>query len=74
MGRKHLSTKDITQAKDPILAASLAALERAAELARQTAMQTNTAIVLVQAGHIVRIPAEALRQRDDTPAQATGAH
>ncbi|RCX11540.1 hypothetical protein [Extensimonas vulgaris] len=68
-----MSTKDITQAKDPLLAASLAALERAAELARQTALQTNTAIVLVQAGRIVRIPAQALREQRDAPAQTADA-
>jgi len=34
---------------------------RAAELARQTALQTGTAIVVVREGKLVRITAEELR-------------
>lgn len=65
-----MNAKDITQAKDPLLPASIAALKRAAQIARQTAMQTNTAIVLVQAGQIVRISAEDLRNESDPATQA----
>lgn len=57
-----MSTQDITQAKDPDLRASLVALQRAAALARTTAIQTNTHLVIVQNGKLVRIPAEVLRQ------------
>ncbi|MDR0479162.1 MAG: hypothetical protein LBH31_05045 [Burkholderiaceae bacterium] len=41
--------------------ASLIALQRAAELARKTAIQTNTEIIVVRDGKLVRIPAEQLR-------------
>lgn len=56
--------KDIATAQDPDLRASLAAMRRAARLARQTAMQTDTAIVIVQNGQMVRISAEELREND----------
>lgn len=56
-----MTQKEITKAKNPDLRASLAAMQRAAEMARQTAMQTNTAIVVVVDGKPVRIPAEQLR-------------
>lgn len=53
---------DIANAQVPDLRASLAAMQRAARLARQTAMQTNTGIVIVQNGVVVRVPAEELRE------------
>jgi len=52
---------ELSQAKNPDLRASLAALQRAADLARQTAIQTNTEIVVVRDGKLVRIPAQQLR-------------
>jgi len=52
-----MNKPDISQARNPDLRASLAALQRAAEMARQTAIQTNTAIVLVQDGKLVKITA-----------------
>ena len=42
---------------------SLAAMRRAAASARTTAIQTNTAIVLVRDGQPVRISAAELRKR-----------
>lgn len=41
---------------------SLAALKRAAQLARQTAIQTNTSIVVVQDGKLIHISADELRR------------
>ena len=55
---------DIATALDPDLRASLAAMRRSARLARQTAMQTDTGIVIVQNGQMVRISAEELREDD----------
>lgn len=52
---------DISNARDPDMRASLAALRRAAQLARKTAIQTDTELVVVRDGHTVRIPAETLR-------------
>lgn len=57
-----MNKPDISQAKNPDLRASLAALQRAAKMARQTAIQTNTAIVLVQDGKLVKITAQQLQE------------
>ncbi|MBV6388515.1 MAG: hypothetical protein JNIBNLAF_00108 [Nitrosomonas europaea] len=57
--------KDISQAKNPDLRASLAAMQRAAESAKQIAIQTNTAIVVVRDGTRIRITAEQLRREHD---------
>jgi hypothetical protein len=37
-------------------------MQRAAEMARQTAIQTNTALVQVKDGKLVVVPAEELRK------------
>jgi hypothetical protein len=57
-----MSTRDLSTAKNPDLRASLIAMQRAAESARQTALQTNTAIIIAQDGKPVRVTAEQLRQ------------
>ncbi len=57
-----MKTKDISQAKDQDLRASMAALQRAAESARRTAIQTDTAIVVKRDGKLVRISAQELRK------------
>jgi hypothetical protein len=62
MGEEPMRTQDISQAEDPDLLASLTAIRRAAAMARETAIQTNTAIVIVQDGKLVHIPAEQLRR------------
>ena len=60
-----MSRADISQAKNPDLRGSMAAMRRAAALARKTAIQTDTAIVQVRDGKVVRIPAEELRAGKD---------
>jgi hypothetical protein len=55
---------DIANAQNPDLRASLTAMRRAARLARQAAMQTDTSIVIVQNGVVVRVSAEELREND----------
>jgi hypothetical protein len=57
-----MKTKDISEAKDKDLRASIAALQRAAESARKTAIQTDTGIVIQKDGKLVRISAKELRQ------------
>jgi hypothetical protein len=52
---------DLSTAKDPDIRASFNAMKRAAELARKVAIQTDTSIVIVQGGEIVRISAAQLR-------------
>ncbi|MGN6551137.1 MAG: hypothetical protein ACTHJ3_14760 [Pararhizobium sp.] len=57
-----MKPQELSKARNPDLRASLAAMLRAAELARQTALQTGTAIVVVRDGKPVRIMAEELRK------------
>ena len=54
---------DISNAKNPDLRPSQEALRRAAELARQTAIQTDTDLIIVKDGRMVRIPAAELREQ-----------
>lgn len=57
-----MTQQDLSKAKNPDLRASLAAMRRAAEMARKTAIQTNTDIVIVKDGKPVHITAEELRR------------
>ena len=57
-----MKPQDINQAKDPDLRASVAAMHRAAALARKTAIQTDTSLVIVENGELIRIPADVLRE------------
>lgn len=57
-----MTREQISQAKDKNLAASLAAMQRAAAAARQIAVHTGTAIVVVRDAKPVRITAEELRK------------
>jgi hypothetical protein len=56
-----MTLHELSRAKNPDLRISLLALQRAAELARKTAIQTDTEIVVVRDGKLVRITAEQLR-------------
>lgn len=56
-----MTQTDLAEAKDPDLRASLAAMRRAAAMARQTAIDTNTGIVIVRDGKPVLISAAELR-------------
>jgi len=53
---------ELAQARNPKLRASLAAISRAAELARRTAIQTETGIVVVRDGRRLHISAGELRK------------
>jgi hypothetical protein len=55
-----MRSQDLAKAKNPDMRASLAAMIRAAELAREIAIQTKTAIVIVKDGKPVRVTAEEL--------------
>lgn len=63
---RNIKTQQISQARNPDLRTAMTAMQRAAELARQTAIQTNTAIVVVREGKRIRITAEQLRQECNT--------
>lgn len=58
-----MNSLDISQAKNPDLRASLAALQRASETARKVAIQTDTALIIVQDGKLTRLTASQLRQQ-----------
>ncbi len=60
-----MKTKDLSEAKDPDLRASMAALQRAALQARKTAIQTGTNLVIVKDGQLLRISAEELSQQTE---------
>ena len=55
-----MNKTDLSRARNPDIRASLAGMKRAAALARQTAIQTNTEIVLVRDGKPVRVSAAEL--------------
>ena len=57
-----MKAQDLSKARNPDLRASMAAMQRAAELARKIAIQTDTAIVVVKDGKPVRITADQLRK------------
>ena len=61
-----MTRQDLSKAKNPDLRASLAAMRRAAEMARSTAIQTNTEIVIVKDCKPVRVTAEELRETFNT--------
>ena len=56
-----MSARDISEAKYADQRGSFAALKRAARMARTTAIQTGTGIVVSRDGKPVRISAEELR-------------
>ena len=58
-----MSTPDIAEAKDEVLRASFAALQRASLLARKTAILTGTDLVLFKDGRLLRIPPHELRSQ-----------
>ncbi|MBU2737719.1 hypothetical protein [Acidithiobacillus concretivorus] len=66
------TAENIDQARNPDLRASMAAMRRAAQLARQIAIQTNTGIVMVRDGQCVRISAQELREADAEAQLSTG--
>lgn len=59
-----MTTQELSKARNTDLPASLSALARAARNARRIAIRTQTAIVIMENGHIVRVPAEQLAQRE----------
>jgi hypothetical protein len=60
-----MKTNDITKAKDPALRGSLNALQRSAAAARKVAIQTDTHLVIVKDGKLLRLSAEELRHNQE---------
>jgi hypothetical protein len=66
-----MNTKDISEAKDPDLRSSMAALLRASQLARKIAIQTDTDLIIAKDGKLVRISPEELRREAETKDDST---
>lgn len=66
-----IKAQDIGQARNPDLRTAMVAMQRAAKLARQTVIQTHTAIVVVREGQRIRITAEQLRQERNAKGTST---
>jgi len=60
-----MNHNDISKAKDPDLRNALVALRRASLMARKTAIQTDTNIVLVKDGRMIRLSADELRRQEE---------
>lgn len=60
-----MKTNDITKAKDPALRGSLNALQRSAAAARKVAIQTDTHLVIVKDGKLLRLSAEELKRNPE---------
>ncbi len=58
-----MTPDDLSKARNSDLRASLSALLRAAQSARDIAIQTRTAIVIMRNGRIVRVAADELAQQ-----------
>ncbi|TAE87773.1 MAG: hypothetical protein EAZ81_13765 [Verrucomicrobia bacterium] len=63
-----MNAKEISQAKNPDLPASLVALQRASLRARKIAIQTHTHFVTMIDGKIIRQSADQLLQEASNPA------
>ena len=61
-----MTQHELGKAKDKDLVASVAAMKRAAAMARKAAIQTGTAIVVVRNEKIVRLTADDLREKGFT--------
>jgi hypothetical protein len=57
-----MTDRDLSKAKNPDLRGSLAAMFRAADMARKIAIDTDTEIVVVRDGKTVSITAQQLRE------------
>ncbi|WP_347989133.1 hypothetical protein [Methylomonas sp. AM2-LC] len=58
-----MKASELILAKNPDLIASLAAIKRAAQMARQIAIQSNTGIVVIKSGEICKVSADELKQQ-----------
>ena len=57
-----MTPPDLSKAKHPDMRASMTAMRRAAAMARQTAILTDTEIVVVRDNKPVRVSAKQLRE------------
>ena len=57
-----MTQRELGEAKNKDLAASLIAMRRAARMAREEAVRTDTAIIVIRNGQPVRVTADELRK------------
>ena len=57
-----MNAEALSSATNPDLVNSLTALRRAARMAREVAVRTDTEIVIVRDGRLIRITADELRR------------
>ena len=57
-----MTEQELSKAKDESLNGELAALRRAARAARELAVRTGTAIIVLRDGKVVRVTADELRK------------
>jgi sensor histidine kinase regulating citrate/malate metabolism len=57
-----MTREQLLQAKDPDIRTSLVAMQRAARMARELAVRTDTAIVVISNNQPLRVTAEELRR------------
>ena len=65
-----MTAEDLDKAKDPDLRGSLAAIRRAAALARQEAIKAGTDLVIYENGAMRRMSAAQLREQVEHEAKA----
>ena len=56
-----MTEHELSKAKDKTLVGAMAAMRRAARSARELAVRTGTAIIVLREGKVVRVSAEELR-------------
>jgi hypothetical protein len=59
-----MKASELHTAKNPDLLASMTAIQRAAKMARQTAIQTETGIVVMRDGKLCKVSAEELKGQE----------
>lgn len=57
-----MTREQLSQAKDKDLVSSVIAMRRAARMAREQAVRTDTAIVVIRDNKLVRLTADELRK------------
>lgn len=63
-----MTKRDLSECKNPDMRGSMDAMRRAAAMARQIAIDTDTGIVLFRDGKVVHISAADLREERDRTA------
>lgn len=58
-----MKADELHKAKNPDLIGSLAAMQRAARMARELAVRTNTAVIVHRDGKTIRVTADELREQ-----------